>query len=622
MANKTVTVKTSGGDYTSLNAALVGESANLVTNTCILTIECYSMEDTTPADTGTGYTTNSSYYINITVPMSERHDGKWNDSKYVLKNTTGMGRALFIYAYYTVVDGLQVDNGTGMQGIRTQNDPTPSVISNCIIKNGAHGIFYPYTVYNCIIYDISISGLYIHWVPSYIYNCTFVNCTLGVDRGAGGHDFATVNCLFSGCTDDLVTDTQQNQIYNNATDLSTGDSGIPSGQNNRFGRTFLFVDSANDDYHLTGSDEGARTYGMVNPAAGLFYDDIDGVKRGYAWDIGADNHRQTSPKIVTVKPSAGDYTSLNSALIGEEEDIVSLGYMLEIDCYSMQDTYVNQESTYTTNEDYYIKITTPPTERHNGKWDENKYHIVADSTGLRINANHTIIDGLQLKVSSSSSYQIIGIASLLPEGGKAYISNNIIWGEATGDVYGGSGIYVGYYDNPADDTRYFYVWNNIVYGFNNNGNGVGYRGNTGGVVTYEYVYNNTIANCRTGFAGSTRTILKNNIGYNNTYDYSGSVGAASSTNNLSKDASAPAYNTYYTNKTLTFVNATIGATSDFHLVTSDTDAIGKGTNLSADSILPFSTDIDGVARGTTWDIGADQYVGGVLYVPQIIMIMI
>ena len=44
MANKTVTVKSSGGDYTSLNAALAGESTNLVsTLDGILTIECYAM---------------------------------------------------------------------------------------------------------------------------------------------------------------------------------------------------------------------------------------------------------------------------------------------------------------------------------------------------------------------------------------------------------------------------------------------------------------------------------------------------------------------------------------------------------------------------------------------------
>ena len=39
----------------------------------------------------------------------------------------------------------------------------------------------------------------------------------------------------------------------------------------------------------------------------------------------------------------------------------------------------------------------------------------------------------------------------------------------------------------------------------------------------------------------------------------------------------------------------------------DTEAIGAGTDLSADANMPFSTDIDGGPRTPgAWDIGADQ----------------
>jgi hypothetical protein len=47
---------------------------------------------------------------------------------------------------------------------------------------------------------------------------------------------------------------------------------------------------------------------------------------------------------------------------------------------------------------------------------------------------------------------------------------------------------------------------------------------------------------------------------------------------------------------------------DFHLNASDTVAKNKGTDLSGDSYLPFSDDIDGQTRSGTWDIGADEYV--------------
>jgi hypothetical protein len=91
MSDATVTVKSSTGDYTSLNAAFAGESYNL-TNNChntgsagILTINCYAFTDTVAASTGAGYTTSASYYINVVVPLTERHSGVWNTGKYVLQ---------------------------------------------------------------------------------------------------------------------------------------------------------------------------------------------------------------------------------------------------------------------------------------------------------------------------------------------------------------------------------------------------------------------------------------------------------------------------------------------------------------------------------------------------------
>jgi len=34
----------------------------------------------------------------------------------------------------------------------------------------------------------------------------------------------------------------------------------------------------------------------------------------------------------------------------------------------------------------------------------------------------------------------------------------------------------------------------------------------------------------------------------------------------------------------------------------------KGTDLSSDANLPIWNDIDGDARGATWDVGADEYI--------------
>lgn len=50
------------------------------------------------------------------------------------------------------------------------------------------------------------------------------------------------------------------------------------------------------------------------------------------------------------------------------------------------------------------------------------------------------------------------------------------------------------------------------------------------------------------------------------------------------------------------------AGDDFHLDSSDTIAIDKGTDLSSDTYLPMWDDIDGDERGATWDVGADEYI--------------
>src|SRR5438105_2119999 len=81
-----VTVRSSGGNYTSLAAAITGERKNLVALDEQLTIQCYSSAapDTAQVqifDTD-GWVTDSTHYIDIVVPPSERHTGKFDPTKY------------------------------------------------------------------------------------------------------------------------------------------------------------------------------------------------------------------------------------------------------------------------------------------------------------------------------------------------------------------------------------------------------------------------------------------------------------------------------------------------------------------------------------------------------------
>lgn len=84
----------------------------------------------------------------------------------------------------------------------------------------------------------------------------------------------------------------------------------------------------------------------------------------------------------------------------------------------------------------------------------------------------------------------------------------------------------------------------------------------------------------------------------------GSWGTGTDYNISDSTTDAPGTN----KKVSTAISFVSTASKDFHLASGDTAAKGWGTDLSADSIFPFSTDIDGETRTGQWDAGPDQYV--------------
>ncbi len=242
----------------------------------------------------------------------------------------------------------------------------------------------------------------------------------------------------------------------------------------------------------------------------------------------------------------------------------------------------------------YIKIYTTQNARHQGKWNDGRYRRNEMISNYEKNIR---IDGLQISISG-----VTGIILYSPNDSQIYLSNNIIKSDGTEGSYDG-GIY---YDMTSINSD-IYVYNNIIYGFRN-GRGISLGSD---ISEHFYVYNNTVSDCFYGFriwsASSGTFIVKNNLAYNNTTDYYGTF-SASSTHNLSKDATAPAFGTYYRNATVAFQDET---NDDFHLVLSDTAARNQGVDLSGDDVetrhaSSLHDDIDGTTRGGAWDIGADE----------------
>jgi len=205
------------------------------------------------------------------------------------------------------------------------------------------------------------------------------------------------------------------------------------------------------------------------------------------------------------------------------------------------------------------------------------------------------VDGLQFTISSGNQSRAI----LFGSSGFTYNAQNNIMRETGG--------------TNTEGIRYsttgtlYEIINNVVFDFSNVGLQKSAFFSTGSIACY----NNTVDNCGTGIniasgAGANVRVFNNLCQNNATADYSlASIDA--SDNNISEDTSSP--NTAHQSITVTFAGV-----GDFQ--TSDTDVVGLGTDLSADSLFAFSTDRLGVSRGANWDIGAFQDVavgGGVVW---------
>lgn len=126
---------------------------------------------------------------------------------------------------------------------------------------------------------------------------------------------------------------------------------------------------------------------------------------------------------------------------------------------------------------------------------------------------------------------------------------------------------------------------------------------------YGYTYNTTSYGNTKGYGGFYIQNLKNCIGANNTTaDFARTSNyTVSITNCASSDATAESFTgtNVRINQTFSFGGSLNG---DFHLLFSGIGAKDYGVDLSADPKYPFSTDIDGDTRSSTWDIGAGEYI--------------
>jgi len=323
-ANKTVTVKPSGGTYTTLAAAIAGEliaNADLTAMAGILNIEIggtWSSADTT-AVVINGFTTSAAYYPNIYTDAANRASMPWSTSKYNL--STANASALLLIDDHIRVDGLQISvtssNASDQSGIAVYGQTSGANdirISGCLIKGHANATYYNFgidvedsdtvlSIWDCIVYGTSThassKGINVNAASTVsLYNVTVIGGTIGVGRNAG--TVTAKNCYAGGTSTNDYNGTIS--MTTCASEDDTGSAGLQTIAVDT--DTFVNVTATTEDYHLAIDglsplqNVGTDTSGDAAPLN--FTTDMDGESFADDWDIGA---FANVPTTTTLKPN-------------------------------------------------------------------------------------------------------------------------------------------------------------------------------------------------------------------------------------------------------------------------------------------------------------------------------
>jgi peptidoglycan hydrolase-like protein with peptidoglycan-binding domain len=335
--------------------------------------------------------------------------------------------------------------------------------------------------------------------------------------------------------------------------------------------------------------------------------------------------------IINVSSITRAYTSLNGAINGAMDsshlgtsNLSAANVILNFPCYfdtGPDTTGVQIPTTYLTTNNNYINIFTPNnlatqvnfSQRHNGiATSTGAFQVLSPSQyAIQILDPNVHITGLEITSNfNSASARAIQLDNLIGNNGYMVLTDNIIR-----DISSSGASHHGINTAGTLTNGTFVFANNILDNFST-GDGIKVQGGT------FYLYNNTsygnnfayVAQATSGY--TTNVTYKNNAGQNSAGGSSfvtvtgGTLNVSgSSSNNLSDHNDAPGSGAV--NGSASFVNTASSTAPDLHLLSSDTKALDKGTNLSADAIFPFVDDINGYVRGfnnTSWDIGAAEYL--------------
>jgi len=291
------TVKASGGDYTTLQAAINACPSDITAAGTNETweIECYSSVTGSNSITISGKTTDATHYIRIYTPQAERHNGI---SGGFAVETAGYSPGISVQNDHVRIEGIRFALGTNhassihITGAAARN----VLIAECVLVDTVYGGVRITSVTggtislrNCVnrrgngnfavlVYASSGSGYTVR-----AYNCTAYTTESTADGNRLFWNNAGVTCIAKNCLgvsgggSNVFTGTWSSWSHNNSSDSTApGTNATTSWSHN-------FTDAANGDLSLTSEVAGTD----LSADADLpFSIDITGATRS-GWSRGA-----------------------------------------------------------------------------------------------------------------------------------------------------------------------------------------------------------------------------------------------------------------------------------------------------------------------------------------------
>lgn len=401
---RTVTVKPSGGDYTTLVDALATESKDLDSLNRILRVECYGPGETMGGYDfyNAGWITTPDRYLDIVVPQSERHLGK-PGTGFRLALTGGVSWQGFIFsasrAAYVRFRGLAINCtrestysaafGLGgavgdflLEDLLVYSTATAQPTDCYAIDGSSMAGTTNMTIRNCIIVGRWLRNIHMTQPSAGTGRLVIENCTvkganvdgIAVDYensptlrnniSVGNNQGGTTGLDFLIGNQNLGTPVYANNL--------SSDTSAPTGSEIR-SASLTFRDAANKDLHLASTDTAAIGAGADLSAS--FTDDACGTyRKPSAWDVGAFAYY---PKAETLTDDFGD-NSLSGTKwatdLGGSGAISETGAQLSVSIPTDgndQKAWVVSQNIYDLTGSYaYVKVTpfTSDTQNRQLEW--------------------------------------------------------------------------------------------------------------------------------------------------------------------------------------------------------------------------------------------------------------